>query len=111
MAEFAKIVEGGPDREVDGVGRWRRADLKRVIAERFGVDFHERLRGDAAETVGVFADERAPHSLHKTSGSSRLAKNFANVLSVHLHDLPAGTPIEIWFQDEARIGRKNGLVR
>ena len=24
--------------------------------------------------------------------------------------LAAGTPIEIWFQDEARIGQKNGLV-
>ena len=24
--------------------------------------------------------------------------------------LPAGTPIEIWFQDEARVGQKNGLV-
>ena len=25
--------------------------------------------------------------------------------------MPVGTPIEIWFQDEARIGQKNGLVR
>ena len=25
--------------------------------------------------------------------------------------LPIGTKIEIWFQDEARIGQKNGLVR
>jgi transposase len=25
--------------------------------------------------------------------------------------LPAGTPIEIWFQDESRIGQRNGLVR
>ena len=25
--------------------------------------------------------------------------------------MPEGTPIEIWFQDEARIGQKNGLVR
>jgi hypothetical protein len=32
-------------------------------------------------------------------------------LSAHLADLPAQTPIEIWFQDEARIGQKNGLVR
>jgi hypothetical protein len=24
--------------------------------------------------------------------------------------LPAGTPIEIWFQDEMRVGQKNGLV-
>ena len=28
-----------------------------------------------------------------------------------LAELPAETPIEIWFQDEARIGQKNGLVR
>ena len=26
-------------------------------------------------------------------------------------ELPAGTPLEIWFQDEARIGQKNGLAR
>ena len=25
-------------------------------------------------------------------------------------DLPPGTPVEIWFQDEARVGQKNGLV-
>lgn len=25
--------------------------------------------------------------------------------------MPKGTPIEIWFQDEARIGQKNGQVR
>ena len=34
-----------PDREVDGVVRWRRVDLKRVIAERFGVDYLERTDG------------------------------------------------------------------
>jgi len=28
-----------------------------------------------------------------------------------LPELPPQTPIEIWFQDEARIGQKNGLVR
>lgn len=25
-------------------------------------------------------------------------------------DLPPDTPVEIWFQDEARVGQKNGLV-
>jgi len=45
LAQFAQIVEGGPDREKDGVVRWRRIDLKRVIAERFGVDFHPRYVG------------------------------------------------------------------
>ena len=38
-------------------------------------------------------------------------KTSPRALSVHLADLPQGTPIEIWFQDEARIGQKNGLVR
>jgi transposase len=32
LAQFAQIVEAGPDREKDGVVRWRRIDLKRVIA-------------------------------------------------------------------------------
>jgi transposase len=39
LAQFAKVVEAGPDREIDGVVRWRRIDLKRVIGEKFGVDF------------------------------------------------------------------------
>jgi transposase len=42
MAEFAGIVETGPDPAVDGVVRWRRVDLKRVIEERFGVVYSER---------------------------------------------------------------------
>ena len=45
LAQFAKIVEAEPDREKDGIVRWRRVDLKRVIAERFGVDFHPRYVG------------------------------------------------------------------
>jgi hypothetical protein len=33
------------------------------------------------------------------------------MLRSHLSDLPEDTPIEIWFQDEARIGQNNGIVR
>ena len=28
-----------------------------------------------------------------------------------MKDVPSGTPIEIWFQDEMRLGQKNGCVR
>jgi len=52
LAAFAKIVAGGPDREKDGVVRWRRIDLKRVIKERFGVDFHERYVGTLLKKLG-----------------------------------------------------------
>jgi transposase len=51
-AELARIVEAGPDREKDGVVRWRRVDLQRVIAERFGVDYCERYVGTLLKTLG-----------------------------------------------------------
>ena len=52
LAQLARIVEVGPDREKDGVVRWRRIDLKRVIAERFGVDFHPRYVGKLLKKLG-----------------------------------------------------------
>ena len=39
------------------------------------------------------------------------AENFPRALKAQLDNLPETTPIEIWFQGEARIGQKNGLVR
>ena len=49
---FAAIVEAGPIREIDGVVRWRRVDLQRVIKERFGVDYHERYVGTLLKALG-----------------------------------------------------------
>jgi transposase len=46
MEALAEIVETGPDPKVDGVVRWRRIDLKRVIEERFGVVYSERAISD-----------------------------------------------------------------
>ncbi len=46
MRELSVIVETGPDPEIDGVVRWRRVDLTRVIEERFGVTYSERAISD-----------------------------------------------------------------
>lgn len=51
-AELATIVESGPDVKIDSVVRWRRVDLQRVIAERFGVNFHERYVGTLLKKLG-----------------------------------------------------------
>jgi transposase len=50
--ELAQIVETGPDPAVDGVVRWRRIDLQRVIAERFEVEYHERHVGTLLKELG-----------------------------------------------------------
>ena len=52
LAALAEIVETGPDREKDGVVRWRRIDLKRVVEERFGVVYHERTIGKLLKMLG-----------------------------------------------------------
>ena len=44
-ATLTALVEAGPDPQIDGVVRWRRIDLKEVIRDRFGVDYHERSVG------------------------------------------------------------------
>ena len=77
LVELAQIVEVGPDREKDGVVRWRRIDLKRVIAERFGVHFHPRYVGKLLHKLGFShmsarprhpaQDERIVEAFKKTS--------------------------------------------
>ena len=56
MSELSAIVETGPDPEVDGVVRWRRIDLKRVIEERFGVIYSERTISDLLALMLPFAN-------------------------------------------------------
>ena len=51
-AELAALVEAGPDRERDGVVRWRRLDLKRRIETMFGVTMHERTVGKQLAALG-----------------------------------------------------------
>ena len=77
LAALARIVEVGPDREREGVVRWRGIDLKRVIAERFGVDFHPRYVGKLLHKLGFShisarprhpaQDERIVEALKKIS--------------------------------------------
>lgn len=76
-AELAGIVGAGPDPVHDGVVRWRRVDLKEVIAARFEVDYHERTVGKVLHRLGFShvstrarhpkADERAQEAFKKTS--------------------------------------------
>lgn len=55
-AQGAAVVQwviAGPDREQDGVVRWRRVDLGRRIAREFGVTLHERSVGKLLHRLGM----------------------------------------------------------
>jgi transposase len=47
-----EVVETGPERAVHGVVRWRRVDLQQIVAERFGVAYHERTIGKILKQLG-----------------------------------------------------------
>lgn len=78
--ELAQIVEAGPDRDVNGVARWRRIDLRDELKRRFGVDLHERSVGRILNALGYRrlsvrprhpkADEAAQEAFKKTSPTS-----------------------------------------
>jgi hypothetical protein len=57
------IGEAGPDREKDGVVRWRRMDLRRIIAQRCGVGFHERYVGKLLKKLGFSHISARPRHL------------------------------------------------
>ena len=77
---FVQIVETGPDLAIDKVVRWRCADLKRVLQERFKVAVHERTVGKYLDLMGYRrlsvrpqhpeSDPEAQEAFKKTSRSS-----------------------------------------
>lgn len=76
-ATFAQWVEDGPVPEADGVVRWRRIDLRKKIANEFGVEVHERTVGKFLAKLGYVrlsarpehpkADTAAQEAFKKTS--------------------------------------------
>jgi len=111
LIALAGIVETGPDRAVHGVVRWRRIDLQKIVLERFGVDYraHDRQTVEADRLL-PYQRAAAPPGPGRARDRG-VQKNFAETLRAHLAHLPKRRQIELWFQDEARIGQKNGLVR
>jgi transposase len=89
LAQLAGIVEIGPEVKTDGVVRWRRVDLKRVISSRFGVDYHERSVGKLLRKLGFShmsarprhpkQDERIVESFKKTSPRPHVRMRRASV--------------------------------
>lgn len=81
-ADLAEIVETGPDPAVDGVVRWRRIDLQRVIKERFGVDYHERHVGTLLKELGF----------SRMSGRPRHPRQNGRVIDMFKKTLPTRSP-------------------
>jgi transposase len=112
MEELRRLVEAGPDPEKDGVARWRCVDLKRVLGERFGVDLSEVSLGRVLKKLGFSHISARP--LHPKQDQEAIATFKKNCFPARVLEtvsrLALATSIEVWFQDEMRVGQKNSLV-
>ena len=87
LAQLAELVETGPDRAVHGVVRWRRIDLQQIVAERFGVAYHERTIGKILKQLGfsrvraIRPRTRRPWRLLKTYGPPRRKRRLRDDLT------------------------------
>src|SRR5690349_10468969 len=110
-AELARIVEAGPELETHGVVRWRRVDLQKVIAERFGVSLHERSVGRLLRKLRFRRlSPRPAHPNADETAQEDFKREFSARIAAALPAAAKGRAIEVWFADEARVGQQGTLT-
>lgn len=82
QAELAQVVRAGPNFAEHGVVRWRRSDLSRLIAQRFGVTLQERSVGALLYRLGF----------RRLSARPRHPGHDAEAQSTHKKTLPIWLP-------------------
>jgi hypothetical protein len=106
LAQLAQI----PDREKDGVVRLG-STSNASSPSGSGLTSMSAMSGSFCRNSASPTSARGRAIRLRTSGSSRISKNFPRALKAHLEGLPETTPIEIWFEDEARIGQVRQWAR
>jgi transposase len=107
MDELETLVIRGPDPETDKVVRWRCLDLRDQVAQRFAVAVHERTIGKWLRRLKFTRLQPRPfHPKKNVEAQETFKQSFAGLLKYYLLSSVADRPVEIWFQDEARVGQQ-----
>jgi transposase len=106
-AELKELVVKGPDPNLHQVVRWRCLDLREEVARRFSVNVHESTIGKWLRQLELTRLQPRPfHPKKNEEAQEEFKKDFVNRARNALLGTTAGTPIEVWFQDEARVGQQ-----
>jgi len=87
--------------------RWRCVDLQAEVARRFDVEIHESTVGRWLHEQGLTRLQPRPSHPRKAPRRKRPLKKLRPLLTAALPARALGGPIEVWFQDEARVGHKS----
>jgi transposase len=109
---LATIVESGPTPAIHGVVRWRLKDLTLWVWEEFRISISETTLSRELRGLGYRKLSARPrHYAQNPEALEAFKKNLPATLEAIRAGLPNGTPIELWWQDEARVGQKNKIAR
>jgi transposase len=109
--ELARCLENGPELAQDGVARWRLVDLCALVERRFGVRYRERGMGKLARALGFSRISARRSTRSPTPSSKPSSKKLAARIAAAVGDQAQGRRLELWFQDESRIGQKGEPTR
>jgi Winged helix-turn helix len=99
----------GPISAVHRVVRWRACDLIARLHEEFGLSVSDDTIYRALK-VGFSHVSARPEGYKQAPKPCRRSKNFAVRVAEVRAELAPVTPVEVWFQDEMRVGQKNKLT-
>ncbi|WP_143268071.1 IS630 family transposase [Azospirillum agricola] len=111
-AELAALIAAGPDSERDGIVEYRVRHIRELALRHFGADYSRSGMQDRLYRMRLsFLTPRPIHPKTDAAAQEAFKKNFADRLAAIGKEHPEAGAVEVWFQDEARIGQKGTLTR
>ena len=111
-AALMQAVEAGPEPELHGVVRWRLVDLVQWLRDEFDVSLSRQTLGRELRRMGFRKLSARPQDrAQDPEALEAFKKTFPPSWRRSGRRCPPETPIEVWWQDEARVGQKNGITR
>ena len=104
------MVEAGPTPAVHGVVRWRLIDLAQWVFDEYRISVTKQILSRELRALGYRKLSARPrHHAHDEAAVAAFKKKVPDILATIA--ATSGKPLELWFQDEARIGQKNKVTR
>ena len=103
---------GGPCRARSRGGwRWRRKDLAARIERRFGIVLAERSVGALLKRLAFrHVSVRPQHPQQDIQAFEAHKENFAALVAGAVPEAARDRPVEVWWQDEARVGQQGTMT-
>ena len=111
LAAFKALLEQGPDPASDGIVCWRCSDLQARLQSDFAVQYHERSVGKLLAKLAFRKMTARPFHPEQDAAAQETHKKSGCPDRSRLPPYTAGKPLEIWWQDEARVGQQGTLTR